>query len=186
MEGNKDIEIPWRLILFQKLPVAQLLKNFTTFYGTWRFITVFTIALHWSLSWAITHHPISLRSVSIFSCDSHLGLCSGLFPYAFPTKILYAFLFSLMRVIRHAHRLDNSDYIWRKSTSYEAPCHAIFSNLIPFHPSWVQISSSARCSPTASVSALPLMSETKFHTHTKLQRHRNKQRNHLCPAKEKM
>jgi hypothetical protein len=30
--------------------VQQLLKNFPAFYGTRRFITVFTRALHWSLS----------------------------------------------------------------------------------------------------------------------------------------
>jgi hypothetical protein len=39
-------------ILLEKPPVAQLLKNFPTFYGTRKFITVFTRALHLSLSWA--------------------------------------------------------------------------------------------------------------------------------------
>jgi hypothetical protein len=33
-------------------PVAQQLRNIRTFYGTRRFITVFTRALHWSLSGA--------------------------------------------------------------------------------------------------------------------------------------
>jgi hypothetical protein len=33
----------------EKPTVAQLLKNFPAFYGTRRFITVFTIAFHWSL-----------------------------------------------------------------------------------------------------------------------------------------
>jgi hypothetical protein len=32
---------------------VQPLKNFRAFYGTRRFNTVFTRALHWSLSWAI-------------------------------------------------------------------------------------------------------------------------------------
>jgi hypothetical protein len=46
----------------------QLLKNFPTLYGTWRFITMFTRALHWSLSWnrsiqSIPPHPIYLRSI---------------------------------------------------------------------------------------------------------------------------
>jgi hypothetical protein len=36
--------------LLEKSPVVQPLKNFPTFYGTRRFITVFTRALHWSLS----------------------------------------------------------------------------------------------------------------------------------------
>jgi hypothetical protein len=34
---------PW------EAPVVQLLKNFPTFHGSWRFITVFTRAIHWSL-----------------------------------------------------------------------------------------------------------------------------------------
>jgi hypothetical protein len=33
----------------EKPPVVQLLKNFPAFYGTRRFITVLTRALHWSL-----------------------------------------------------------------------------------------------------------------------------------------
>jgi hypothetical protein len=36
--------------LLDKLPIVQPLKNFPAFYGTRRFITVFTRALHWSLS----------------------------------------------------------------------------------------------------------------------------------------
>jgi hypothetical protein len=35
-----------------KLTVAQLVNKFPAFYGTRRFITVFTTARHWSLSWA--------------------------------------------------------------------------------------------------------------------------------------
>jgi hypothetical protein len=41
---------PWSLALLEKQPTAQLLKNFPTFYGTQRFITVFARALHCSLS----------------------------------------------------------------------------------------------------------------------------------------
>jgi hypothetical protein len=39
----------WSSALLEKLPIVQLLKNFHTSYGTRRFITVFTRALHWSL-----------------------------------------------------------------------------------------------------------------------------------------
>jgi hypothetical protein len=63
---------------------VQLLKNFPAFYGTRRFITVFTRALHWSLSWprsiqSIPSHPISLRSTLMLSTNLSLGLPSGLF-----------------------------------------------------------------------------------------------------------
>jgi hypothetical protein len=38
------------LRLLKKLPIVQPLKNFPAFYGTRKFITAFTRALHWSLS----------------------------------------------------------------------------------------------------------------------------------------
>jgi hypothetical protein len=92
----------WSWALPEKPPIVQLLKNFPAYYGTRRFITVFTRALHWSLSWArsiqsIPHHPIFLRSILILSINLRLCLLTGLVPSGFPTKILYTFLFSLNR-----------------------------------------------------------------------------------------
>jgi hypothetical protein len=80
-------------VLLEKLPIVQPLKNFPTFYGTQRFITVFTRALYWSLSWArsikfIPLHSISLRFILILSTHVRLGLPSSLFPSGFPTNIL--------------------------------------------------------------------------------------------------
>jgi hypothetical protein len=43
-----------RWALLEELSVVQPLKNPTAFYGTRRFNAVFTRALHWSLSWAIS------------------------------------------------------------------------------------------------------------------------------------
>jgi hypothetical protein len=40
----------WSFVLLEKPPVVQLLKNFLAFYGTRKFLTVFTITLHWSLT----------------------------------------------------------------------------------------------------------------------------------------
>jgi hypothetical protein len=40
----------WSRALLGKPPIVQLLKNFLAFYGTRRFLTVLTSALHWSLS----------------------------------------------------------------------------------------------------------------------------------------
>jgi hypothetical protein len=98
----------WRWALLQKPPVVQLLKDFPTFYGTRRFITVFTRALRCLLSWArsiqpIPPHPVSLRSILILFTHLRLGLPSGLFPSGFHTNILYAFLLSPIRTTCSAH-----------------------------------------------------------------------------------
>jgi hypothetical protein len=52
--------------LLEKPPIVQPLKNLPEFYGTRRFITVFTRALQWFLSWARSiqstpSHPIHVR-----------------------------------------------------------------------------------------------------------------------------
>jgi hypothetical protein len=40
----------WNWVLLEKLTVAKILQNFPTFYRIQRFITVFKIAIYWSLS----------------------------------------------------------------------------------------------------------------------------------------
>jgi hypothetical protein len=57
----------WSTVL-EKSIVAQLVKNFSVFYGPRRLITVFTKALHRSLSWTrwtqfTPSHPISTRPI---------------------------------------------------------------------------------------------------------------------------
>jgi len=41
---------PWSPVFLQKLIVTQLAKKFPAFYGTLRFITMFTTIRHWTLS----------------------------------------------------------------------------------------------------------------------------------------
>jgi hypothetical protein len=105
--------------LLEKLPTEQLLRNLPGFYGTWRFIAVFTRTLHWSLPWAsstqsISPHSISVRRISILSTHLHIGLLRRLFPYGFLTNTLYAFLFypksCYMPHPSHPSYLDRSNY----------------------------------------------------------------------------
>ena len=77
----------------------KLLKKFSNFYGTRRFITAFTSARHLSLSCAssiqsIPPHSTFWRSILILFSHLLLGLPSGLFPSGFLTKILYTPFFS--------------------------------------------------------------------------------------------
>jgi hypothetical protein len=81
---------PCSWTLLEKPPVAQLLMKCPTFYGTRRFITVFTRALHWSLPWSrsirsIPPHPIYLRSILVLSSHVYIFLVVS-FLMAFPLK----------------------------------------------------------------------------------------------------
>ena len=74
---------PWSRVLLEKLTGSQLVKKFTALYGIWKFIIIFTIAHHLSLSWAssiqsIPPHLTSWRSILILSSHLCLGFPSGL------------------------------------------------------------------------------------------------------------
>ena len=88
-------------VLLEKLTGSQLVKKFPIFYGTRRFITAFTSAHNFSLSWAssiqsIPTYHTSWKSILILFSHLRLGLSSCLFPsgflhqnpvYAFPLPI---------------------------------------------------------------------------------------------------
>jgi hypothetical protein len=107
----------WSWALLEKQPFVQLLKNFPAFYGTRKFITVFTRSLPWARSiQSIPSHPISLRSILILSTHLRLCLRSSLFPSGFATNILYAVLphSCYMPCPFQPLWFDHSYYTWRR------------------------------------------------------------------------
>ena len=93
-QNIKYLLTPWWRVLLEKLTGLQLVKKFSAFHGTRRFITALTSVRHLSLSWdspiqSIYPHPTSWRSILILSTHQRLGLPSGLLPSGFPTKTLY-------------------------------------------------------------------------------------------------
>jgi len=49
LESKSDNPTPRSRVLLENLTVAQSVKKYPSYYGTWRFITVFTKAHHWGL-----------------------------------------------------------------------------------------------------------------------------------------
>ena len=108
---------PWCRVLLEQLTGLQLVKKFSAFHGTRRFITALTSVRHLPLSWASPiqstyPHPTSWRSILISSTHLRLGLPRGLFPSGFPTKTLYTPLTSPTRAACPAH-LILLDFITR-------------------------------------------------------------------------
>jgi hypothetical protein len=142
-----EVWLARRSRVLQKSPVAQLLKNSPTFYGTRRFFTVFTTARHWSLSWdriirSTPPYSICLRSISILSFHIRLGLPSGLSPSGFPTKKkVYTFIFYPLRAMCHVH-LILLDFIILLlfGEVYKSWSSSLSSDLLLFHPSWSKYS----------------------------------------------
>ena len=70
---------PWSRVLLEKLTGSAASQEIPRIFGTRRFITVFTSALHLSLSWANSIQsaqplPTSWRSILILSSHLRLGL----------------------------------------------------------------------------------------------------------------
>jgi len=132
--------------------------KFPTFYGTWRFITVFTRARHWILSrtrciQSTPSHPISLRFILI---SSHLclGLPNGLMPTIFSNQDLYSFLPCMLHVLPISSWLEHLKI-------YEV--YKLWSSSVCI---LLQSPATSSFSQTPSIYAPPLVWQMKFHTHT--------------------
>jgi len=87
---------PWSRVLLEKLIDSPLGENFPAFYGTWRFIAVFTCPYPEPDRWSPCPHPNFWISIYISSFHLRLVLPSGLFPSGFPFKTVYTPLLSLI------------------------------------------------------------------------------------------
>jgi hypothetical protein len=137
---------PHRTVSPQKLTVPQLVKKFPIFYGTWKFITTFTIALHLSTLFArlihsIPSQPTDLRSILILS--SHVQVFQVVYLLKVsPTKLCMHF--SSPPCVPHALPIS-SFLIWSpkwylvRCSNHGGPYYAIFSSLllpIPLRPKY--------------------------------------------------
>ena len=130
---------PWCRVLLEKLTGLQLVKKFSVFYGTRRFVTEPTSVRQLSLSWvrpiqSIYPHPTSWTAILILFTHLRLGLPSGLFPSGFRTKTLYTT--SPHPYAPHAQPISFFSILspaqyWVRSTNHLAPRYAISSSIPP-------------------------------------------------------
>jgi hypothetical protein len=98
----------WCILLFWKLRLPEVIKKFPTFYGMWKFITLFTRNHHWSLYGPAefsSHHPILfLKYILVLSSYLCVDIQNSLFFSALFTKTRSALLFCTIHAT-HTHKL---------------------------------------------------------------------------------
>jgi hypothetical protein len=147
------LRIPFTYSLMELSPsweaaTVQVLKNFQAFYGTQRYITVFTRALYWSLSWArsiqsVPSHPAPLRS--IFQVRDFLwSYATSLFfmvrscvPHPQPPKLEHHPLsavrdsFNIFVATLHIWRPSPPSVTWGRALPWWQETHVTWSLRIP-------------------------------------------------------
>jgi hypothetical protein len=144
---NMSFISAWSWTIIEKPPIVQLAKTFWKFYGTCRFINMFTRPLYWSLTWVRSIQSILLHSIllwSILTLSTHLGLglSHSLFSSGFPTNILHAFPF--YPTMQYAFLISScftSSFLsyLAKSISHQVPHSAGISNFLSLLLSSAQI-----------------------------------------------
>jgi hypothetical protein len=134
--------------------------EFPSIYGTRSSITTFTRTLHWSPFYLSTIH------LNVIHPPTSWSSC-GLFLSGFYTDNMYAFLFSPIRATSPSHYHDliilnvlGKKYILR---SYSL-CSFLHPSVISSFFAWSILT--PHCSQTPTVYVPPLMSGTKFRTHS--------------------
>jgi hypothetical protein len=129
--GSQGVQISytylWSWALLEEPLIVHPLKNFPEFHGTRRLNTVFTRALHWSLSWAISiqstlSHPVSLRSIlDVFALPVVFFLQT--FP---PVSYMHSSSPHSCYIPRPSYPswLNHSNYTWRGTDLAIAKCKA--------------------------------------------------------------
>jgi hypothetical protein len=117
---------PWSRVV-EKLIVAQLVE-LPAIYGTRRFITLFTRARHWSVSWdksiqSTPYHSISLRSILIFSSHLLLGLPNGFFPYKLWSYVILRHKLKVKSLCLTKHHAMRMYWEWRFNSTHSWPRH---------------------------------------------------------------
>jgi hypothetical protein len=139
---------PWSRVLFEKVTVAQPVKKF----------------------------PAFMEPKGSFPCSQHpaaspypYALVSSLYAYQSKFYVYFSSLQCALHHLLHPPSLDHLKNMWVRGQITQLLIMQFPTAPLPLHPSYVQIFPSAPCSQTPSVCVLPLMWQTKFHTHTKQQ-----------------